>query len=205
MKHTYDSAEELHFSWFLDELQQSGFIKRWVYQPKPFPLTPQVDYEFIKHLKTKDKTIRKLFLRSHNYQADFLIVWDKCSKGIFFDTKDDSDVMTFPFIIDKKKYRSIIDVKGGFNRNNTWRIFSIEQKWVWQKFQVYVQKIIPKELFKKTFTPQRYLFTDKNGQRRKFNYTPISIYQFIEPYVTAELKQRLSIYPPFEHFLNQKR
>jgi len=182
---TFDSKEETYFAWYLHELKEAGFILRWKYQPKPFKLADSVKYSFKIKLKTKTKTIKKTLLKPHQYQADFLIVWSDKAVNIFFKNPSDyGDPMKLPFVaryvdLGLECWQSIIDVKGTFNRNESWTKFSVAQKWVWQKYQIYIQKVIPGMMFKETFTPKRYLFTDKKVRRRRFNYTPISLHQFL--------------------------
>jgi len=167
----YDSKEELYFSWWLIELELNGYIESWKYQPKPFPLSDKVYIHWQKQLKTKTKKMIKTMLQEHKYQADFLIRWTEKARGIFFASELNQNVMAYPFVADeigdKRYYRSIVDVKGTFSRNDAWRRFSIDQKWVWQKFNIYVHKVIPVKLFKQTFTPLRYLQTDKSRKSRK--------------------------------------
>lgn len=183
---TFDSMEEMYFAWYLHELKEEGFILRWKYQPKPFNLSDSAKYDYLIALKTKTKTIRKTLLKPHQYTADFMIVWSDKAINIFFkNPKSFGDPMKFPFMaryVDSKlkAWQSIIDVKGTFNQHESWTKFSIAQKWVWQKYQIYIQKIEPVKLFKASFTPKRYLLTDKKKRHRKFNYTPISLHQYLK-------------------------
>ena len=188
---TYASKEEEYFHWYLQELIDAGYVDRIKYQPKPFPLSEKVQFIYQKQLKTKIKSIPKTLFREHSYQADFLIGWNQKAEQIFFfDIEGGNplkciflDPYNYPFMSYYREYntehRSIVDVKGTFNQNDAWRRFSIEQKWVWQKFEMYVQKIIPIKLFKSTFTPQRYLLTDISNKPRKLDYKPITLDQFV--------------------------
>jgi len=61
------------------------------------------------------------------------------------------------------------------------RLAKINIKWVWDKYGVFVNIIIPEKHFDKTFTPKRFLTTDKSGKPRKIKYKNIkSLKQFIE-------------------------
>ena len=42
-----------------------------------------------------------------------------------------------------------IDIKGTFARHDSGRSFSINQKWTWQKFGIFVSKVVPKIFCKK--------------------------------------------------------
>lgn len=179
----YESKEELHFSWWLDELKLNDYILKWKYHPKPFSLSDKVKFQWNKPLKTKIKTVEIVILQEHNYQADFLIIWTGKAEGIFFADDISKNPKIYPFyaefIPENEYFRSVVDVKGTFNQNDAWRRFSIDQKWVWQRYHIMVQKIIPIDLFKKTFTPIRFLKTDKDKKLRRLKYKPISLFEFI--------------------------
>ena len=40
-----------------------------------------------------------------------------------------------------------VDIKGAFNRNGGDRIFSVHQKLVYEKFKIFIHKIVPKDFF----------------------------------------------------------
>jgi len=102
---------------------------------------------------------------------------------------------SYPFLSHKSKnglFFSVVDVKGSYSQNDAWRRFSIDQKWVYQKFGVYVNKIIPhpaidkkgkprpvSALFVKTFVPARFTLTDKSMQSRKIKYEFLTIDQYL--------------------------
>jgi len=173
----YESKEELWFSWYLNELTSAGFIDRCHYHPKPFELSEKVMYQYIKQLKTKVKHINRTLLKPHTYQADFVIIWNPKAYDIFFTESIGVDPMKYPFYATPRyslgQFRSVVDIKGTFNRNESWTKFSVSQKWVWQKYRLYVQKIVLPDIFKKTFTPDRFRYTDAKKQKRTINYKPI--------------------------------
>ena len=182
----FDSKEEEYFYLWIMELVARGIITGHQYQPKPFMLSDQVDMTIHKRLKTKIKEQKQKLLAPHQYQADFLLWWNiKAKDRIFIDHEDiiNGSIKNYPFVAnysDKKRmYFSVVDVKGNFNQNDAWRRFSIDQKWVFQKTGIFVQKIIPvptnagspaTALFKTTFIPHRYQLTDKSGKKRKINF-----------------------------------
>jgi len=171
----FDSNEESWFSWYLNELKLAGFILEYKYHPKPFPLFDGENYTWIKQLKTKIKEVESQLLKPHTYQADFIIYWHHRAIGLFA-RYEDSKITDYPFVAQKSKelhWRTIVDVKGEYNQNDAWRRFSIEQKWVWKEYKIYVQKVIPTKLFPATFTPDRFRLTDISEKPRKINYKPI--------------------------------
>lgn len=196
----FDSKEEEYFHWWLVELMQAGIIAQVKYQPKPFILSVNEDVQFAEQLKRKVKKRSVSLLKGHEYQADFLIYWTAQVKNLMFaDYKDtlDKSIKKFPFIAnyseDKDCYFSVVDVKGTFNQNDAWRRFSIDQKWVFQRFGIYVQKVIThpnidkkgvmhpaNALFPHTFIPRRFQTTDTGRFKRKIKY-PV---QFMQDYLT---------------------
>ena len=164
---TYRNTEELYFSYYLDELIEQNIVESYEYEPESFELTPEVTFNYIKTtvLKTKtkieDKT--KALLHKHCYTPDFKIM--TLNKGhelnlfnIFLDS--------FPiFICSQKKsngendldFPCWVDIKGQFagKTNSTQYTFPLNQKWMYDKYSIYVQKIKPFDLFKATFTPKK--------------------------------------------------
>jgi len=196
----YASKEEKYFSWWLNELIEHNIVVAFKYQPKLFALSDPVGVSYQKQLKTKVKTVHVGFLQDHTYQADFLFYWNPEYHSKIFVGHEDSlncSIKKYPLIANfsnqKNHYYSVVDVKGTYNQNDAWRRFSIEQKWVFQKYGIYVQKIIThpqitKEgkmipataLFPNTFVPERFLLTDKDGTKRKINYDTTSIKVYIQ-------------------------
>lgn len=200
-KTLYDSSEEIYMSWWLKEMVEAGMITRLKYQPKPFLLFEGCSKVYLEHLKTKVKEKSFNLLRAHSYQADWLIHWNKQLLNKLFIGINDNPQQHFnkyPITCNynekKDLYFSVIDVKGTFvgQGNSTGVTFPLNQKWVYQKYGIYVQKIIPvpsvsKEgkvkpqsaLFLNTFTPNRYLSTDLSNKPRKIKYPVKSINEYL--------------------------
>jgi len=176
---TYDSKEEIWFAWYLDELNAAGYIDFYRYQPSLFELSDSVKYPVDIQLKTKIKTVYKTLLQPHSYQCDFKIVWSAAAKNVFFTANGNKK--DFPFIardVLDLEFRSHVDIKPAHDLYNMTREFIINQKWVYQVHGVYVQKIVPAKLFKSTFTPERYYFTDKSLKPRKLAFQPVCLKAF---------------------------
>lgn len=179
----YDSDEERYFSWFLKELAEKGVIIKWDYHPKPFILSDRIIHDYCKKLKTKSIIKDSVILNDHKYQADFIIHWNFQWNGlIFMNLDEDLYNKDFIFIAQRDTNFSVIDVKGAFSgpHNNSAITFPLDQKWVYQKYNIYVQKIIPVNLFKESFTPLKFLLTNKSGHARKLNYKPTLVTQYLE-------------------------
>jgi len=177
----FDSKEELYFSWYLNELEEKGILDKWMYHPKEFILSDKVLRQYSQTKNNKTRILSNFLLHPHNYQADFLIYWNNDYHGKIFVNLDSSlNIKNAPFIANKENNYSVIDVKGSYNKHDSYRRFSIEQKWVYSKYKIYVQKIIPVKLFELTFTPERYLFTDMERKSRKLNYNAISLNDYLK-------------------------
>lgn len=171
----YDSKEEIYFSWYLDELFEGGYIAEYDYQPPAFDLSDRETYSWIKVLKTKNKAVESTLLQPHTYTADFCIKWNICATKRFITMSGKK--LAFPFYVSENI--TWIDIKPVHDLHNMTRQFHINQKWVYQRYGVYVQKIIIQKLFEKTFTPARYLLTDKSLKSRKIDFKAIPLTEFI--------------------------
>ena len=149
-----DSNEEWYFYSWLIECKKLGIVLEYEYQPKEFLLTDKFKYvPAFGNPKKKEKHL----LADHVYTADFRIVFNK-----FYGEKL-SEYFKIPIeAIDAKGDAVVfVDVKGGFNRFAGDRNFSIHQKMMWDKYKIYVQKIVPEDLFKKLGTPEAAKYTIK--------------------------------------------
>ena len=161
-KHTYngvefDSNEEIEFYLWCEEAYEAGIITHFTYQPQAFILSERASVYEIKKLKTKKKFVDKFLFHPHKYTPDFEIV----AKEIKALTK------TSMFYY--------VDVKGGFSIYNNHREFSINQKWVYDKFGHYINKVEPLKFFGKTWVPElaRYTKTRKDLKKCYIGYNTI--------------------------------
>jgi len=138
----FKSNEERFFWDWLKEAEKYGLVQDIIYQPESFKLSDAVFVQKIKHLKTKIKYYNKSLLRKHDYTADF-----------YFSVVNIRLAKTFNYNWNGLIY---VDTKGAHpgKRNNSAITFPLNQKWVWDKYGIYVEKVIPKELFKKTWVPE---------------------------------------------------
>jgi hypothetical protein len=197
----YDSKEEYYFSLWLTEVQSAGLIDHATYHPKSFLLSEKIVLPFELQMATKIKLKDYHLAAEHKYQADWIIYWSEKSLGVMFPgrvplIKSPND---YPFFAQwsarKNLFYTVIDVKGSFSgpHNNSAVTFPLNQKWVYAKYGIYVQKIIqiprvtktgkliPSDtLFPSTFLPRRLLTTDKSGDKRKINFKYIFIEEFLQ-------------------------
>ena len=177
---------------YLTELEKYGVILDIQYHPKKFTLFNGFTRIYDEQLKTKVKQKTESLLNLAKYTADFKIIWNKDYFGkIFSLIQGKQKAKGFSFIANilNDKYVSVIDVKPEFmNSKNSPQEFSLKQKWVFQRYGIYVQKIVPIStaetcLFASTFTPKRYYdrYHKKNGSRLSRPYkTLVSINKYLE-------------------------
>lgn len=154
-----DSKEENEFIYWLDEAKEYGLIADYKYQPQEYSLSNK-EVIFRKVLKGK-KIIEKEYtlLNPHIYTPDFSIMFTK----MFYDLYEKYEWNKI-FKYTNLGEPLVIDIKGGFSRNGGDRTFSINQKWVYHLYKIYIQKIVPQDLFKKTWCPELAKLTPKKKQ-----------------------------------------
>lgn len=219
---TLDNSRELHFAWYLEELAEHDYIWGYESHPLTFFLSPMVKVNAVDRLlKTKVNYKEQGLLREDTYTPDFTIFWKPRARGIFYELCGDGLTVVdkdTPFLIPstqtqilRGKHEYYIgeeceistvdckpDVKTRFATNvNSIYTFPIEQKWVYDKFGVYVQKVVHEGkktcMFAETFTPRRYLTNDKLSTRRTIHHDTPNIESYVlnkkEKYV--KIKRRL--------------
>ena len=147
----FDSQEELEFWHWLNEAYEAGLIAGYEYHKRSWALSEKQTYTDIVELKTKIKEVEKHLMHPHVYTPDFEI----------FGAKD------IGLIDVHQDGWHVVDVKGTFNMYGGDREFSINQKWMYDKHGVYVHKVVPEKLFKKTWCPELVRYTPKTGKLRK--------------------------------------
>jgi len=177
----FDSNEELMMYYFLEELLVNKYINSFDYHPESIGLSDLVKYKWYNKTNiTKEFTL----LREHIYTYDYEIVWNiNKSHNIFYNNINDNIKLDkIPFITQNDI--SKIEIKPAWDAQNMTRLFSINQKWLYQKYDIYVQKIIPigdnKCLFAKTFTPKEALYTAKQRKLKKYKFKTRSLEEFLE-------------------------
>lgn len=120
-------------------------------------------------------------LKKGTYKPDGVIYWNSKAEEVFYtELKKNTDLKTSCyFLADKYEndypgFVSYIEIKAppGYGKGNmSDAAFAQQQKWLWQKYRTYVNKIFlwPTKkvlnerpyLWPSTFTPLRYMFSDK--------------------------------------------
>ena len=148
-----DSQEEIDFLNYCIESYNLGIFNDFEYQPQSFILSENVKF---KDINNKKKTL----FREHIYTPDFKILFN----GIKY--KNLSNEFKIPLNNLSLNNEIFIDVKGVFLRNDGGRSFSINQKWLYQRFKVYVYKLVPKRFFAKFGLPSACQLTQKTKKPR---------------------------------------
>ena len=172
----FDSKEELEFYHWCIEAKKYKIISDFKYNCESYQLSPKQTIDEERQLKTKTKIVSKHLFHEHIYTPDFHLfkgerwgVIDKESKLI---SSHDN------------KTEIVIDVKGTFQMHDGSRSFSINQKWMYEKYGIYVNKLIPEKFFKLTWVPESCKMTAKTKQiRKKYEKTQTILEKFgsIEP------------------------
>jgi len=197
-----DSNDEFYSVWYVNTLLQYGVLKEAIYHPPSFQLSdPIYNYridEKLKRGKMVKTTVVKEVLKAHIYTADWKFIWNQdmnldkfvirydeklspSSNGVFQAKMIGNELVTY------------IDIKGGAisaQLNSSAVTFVVNMKWVYAKYGIFVQKIVPifnqkkkmktiaSGLFVRTFTPDRYLMTDGGEMKRKLHYQPLSFMEY---------------------------
>jgi hypothetical protein len=176
----FDSNEEMYFSRYLNELKGKKYIDSWKTINEPYNLTTGIKHEYVKPMKkVDDKVLEQTILSPSVYTPDFMIVWNSKANNIFVQKINKGNKkITTPFICDDEGI-SIVETKGQFDRSNMTRLAINNIKFLYEKYNIYVNLIKVPGIFKKTFTPDRYLMTDKTFKPRKLNYKPKTIREYV--------------------------
>ena len=136
------SKEELEFLYWLEEAKANGFVQHYVYEPITFDLAPS-KWDGTRHL-----------LNKQIYTPDFYIQFLEPINTF------DHDL----YLIDNAGF---VDIKGVYGRgftNSSAYTFPIVQKWLYDKCNIYVNKIVARDyktkkgFFTKTWAPQEVAF-----------------------------------------------
>lgn len=200
----YDSKEEVWFAMWLAELEKAGYIASWVKNVRSMILTKglKVPYKRVTQLKTKVKVEdrQKILLNPSEYTPDFRVhftekghdlfcswitIHDLNPNALFFTNNDGIQQKDIPMYV--------FEVKPNFDQNNMERLFRNNQKFVWDKHQIFVNLVEPVSLFKKTFLPleaesdfkYKKAPTGKNKGKKKVgdwkvDWTPKTLKQYVQ-------------------------
>jgi hypothetical protein len=175
----YESLEELAFLQWASEAQKAGFILS-IERADPYLLCKSLVHDYAVNLKTKSKPATQTLLHGHSYTPEFVIRWNKhaIDKFVWVPTQSKKFEALFVGYFEEGVLSCVIEVKPMFDQNNMERLFKVNQKWMWEKYGVFVNLVKPQRLFQETFTPSEYR-TTPSGRPRVIKWTQKSLSQFI--------------------------
>jgi len=183
-RENFKSDDEWYFSWWLDDLVDSGYVDDWKYESETFDLSEPFKLTYKNKLqsgRTSDKPYS--VLQKCTYQPDFKIYWNKKAKGIWYQNMEEEILQKpseSPYFLAQENITRI-EIKPNHDFQNKTAQATIKIKWLMQ-LGTWCQLVIPtpkvskgkvspkSALFVSTFVPERYLYTDKSGGLRKINY-----------------------------------
>jgi|GEM_PF-2407877 hypothetical protein len=196
MTNKFKSQVEEYFSYYLEELQETGYIREWSYESDTFDLSESVSEPYLQQGKYKVLEKAEHLLHKASITADFTVVWTDKAKNIFYLDRGepiDCNAKDIPFRINNMGApTSYIEVKGSHEANTSSSIsFPYKQKWLYDKDDIYIQKIKPFApktksgiLFQSTFTPKKVIdieryardckYGRKGDSKLKYNYKTLN-------------------------------
>jgi hypothetical protein len=200
----FDSDEEMFFAMWLEELKEVGYVRQWKRAVDSISLTDGLKISYIKvtKLKTKTKHEEKEFtvLRPSEYTTDFDVTFtpEGIMRLVNYITPAGSFEITRPFF-SNERLRGLFEIKPGFDQNNMERLFKNNQKFIWDKYKIFVNLVEPIELFKKTFLPSeaapyfKYKVVPKKAKAKgkvkgdfKFDWKPKTIKEFLNDTINTK-------------------
>lgn len=189
---------ETYFEWWLEELKSMGLVLSFEREPESFVVLDSINVDYLKHYKTKPPVWRGkkianeliwtpdykvLFNRKFinkligviNYPGMTLMDYNEVYPGsgeydnvyqetLFYTTDVSDDYVVAWFDVKPPAKVLQFSAKVGSSRD-----FRYLRTLLFNKEQIYVNKVVPIQLFQKTFMPARYRLTDKSGKPRKIN------------------------------------
>jgi len=150
-KDDFDSWDEYQFYLWILDAKELGLVKHAKFYPTPFLLSDTESYIKETQLKTKVRHDTKRLLAAHEYTADVVIEFSDLFRTLFpgyeiHQSNENAGTFTAWF-----------DVKPGVNAKylkfTSSITFPLNQKWVYQKHGIFINKVMMKVLFHKTWCP----------------------------------------------------
>jgi hypothetical protein len=188
-----DSIDEVYFEWWLQELKDNGYVESY-HRAKSLTISDNITSDYTVKNKTKSVIVTKNILQPIVYTPDYVIVWTDKANGIFFLDIYGSSILSKekdkPLLYHKiwaqkidNKYVSIVDVKPSINQRfvkfTSSHTFVVKQALLYKTLCIFVDKIKVISLMKSTFTPDRYLRSDKNTTVRKIKFNIKSLQTYL--------------------------
>lgn len=170
-----DSDEELYFAWYLQDLKAAGIILDAGVAFKPIELSMKIEHGFDLLLKKKSPRKRSHVFNPTIYTPDFYIIHNPEYRDSFYSLFCQGKQFPgqkIPFLTSNPaQLDSIIEVKGDMDMHRTKGQTMVKIKWVFEKHQCYIQLVTVPDIFRDTFTPEKFIarerFTKEAGPKGK--------------------------------------
>ena len=184
----FDSKGEVYFYWWVQDLLSEGFIKDIIIHPHPFELFDKVSHSYLEVKKTKNNQKLETLMQPHIYTPDMAIEWNPIRSSYFVESVHCDFKFKKNKLIAMSQYSpfTYIEVKPTFDQNNMTRLFMLNQKWVFDKYNEYVNlvkidtKSVESSWFALTFVPKRFLLTDAGVRGRAIHYPVKTLGDYLE-------------------------
>lgn len=181
----FDSMEEVEIYMWLQVCLNHGLIHDMGYHTSTFPLAEKKTYQIKKTFKKREpKYEERTLLHPHTYTPDFTLTYIPEDMAPQPPPLRNIWPHAWRFVSLIGAYFAHIEVKADYvtRRLESDARFSLNQKWMMQRHDIYVQKVQPMKLFKKTFLPSLARHTLKTGvMKAKYQKdTWPTINQFLE-------------------------
>lgn len=179
----YESQTELHTLFWLFELKNKGYIKK-IERSKSFLLCEGVYNYYTESIKrgTSSRNKEQVILRPSSYTPEFYIEWDVDKFQDFvwlMNSNTKFDKCFIGHIGEHGEIYTYVECKSSFDFSNMTRLFINNQKFIYQKYNIFVNLIKPDKLFQKTFLPTEYLST-ATGKARKLKFEAVLIDDYLK-------------------------
>lgn len=172
-----DSAEEIYFLYWAEELKDRGYIKTI---KRGIPISLTYGLKVNQHTGKKKTTIKeKTLIRPSVYTPDFVLEFtEKGSKMVYTVSEIYRDTLFIGRNVGSS-YIVHIEIKPIFNMQNMTRVFAMNQKFLFDKYGIYANLVKVPEIFKTTFLPKKYMLTP-TGKNKKINFKYILIDEYLK-------------------------
>lgn len=201
MSKSIENTNEIHATWYFDDLIRLGYLIKYVRESETFICRPKLTYSFHEVLPTKLKEREGSLFSEITYTPDYKLFWTEKARYIFFEEefttirprfkygrplflayKEDDNLVTR---IDVKPTSNVSKKGGKVSSSGT---FGLKQRMIYDAYGIYIHKFIPVPMagtgikvaiFPNSFTPSRYLWTDGRTQLRTIHFPIITVEEFV--------------------------
>jgi len=143
------------FAQWLSDIQTHLHLPiTYIYEPFTTTILEPKYYQKAIKQKTKTKIVKRTLHQGLDYTPDFIIHIPFRDFHVFESLFKPPSINNQPSI--KGRYRVWVDVKGTFGKYNDDKYFSALRKIVYEVRGIWIEKIVPIQLFKRTFCPEKY-------------------------------------------------